>query len=181
MPHQGCHRGLAADTVARASRRCGPSRALRGGCTYICQGCVATFAQPLRGWEVINPELSYSIRPGGIIALAPSPRGDLGVRGHWCENSGALGTKVRVTCDLCNSFSCENVQKCTMGSSTSAASPASLTSLHGSSPSSLVFSSFQLRCGGVAQLSSRAHLQHPEHVCRPFCIKKRQVFRSQVY
>ena len=37
-----------------------------------------------------------------------------------------------------------------MGSSTPAASSASPTSLHGSSPSSLVFSSFQLRCGGVA-------------------------------
>ena len=37
-----------------------------------------------------------------------------------------------------------------MGSSTSAASPASPTSLHDSRPSSLMFSSFQLRCGGVA-------------------------------
>ena len=36
------------------------------------------------------------------------------------------------------------------GSSTSAASTASPTSLHGVSPLSLVFSSFQLRCGGVA-------------------------------
>ena len=37
-----------------------------------------------------------------------------------------------------------------MGSSTSAASPAYHTSLHGSNPLSLMFSSFQLRCGGVA-------------------------------
>ena len=36
------------------------------------------------------------------------------------------------------------------GSSTSAASPASPTSLHGSGPSSLMSGSFQLRCGGVA-------------------------------
>ena len=37
-----------------------------------------------------------------------------------------------------------------MGSSTSASSPASPASLHGRIPSSLVFSSLQLRCGGAA-------------------------------
>ena len=47
-------------------------------------------------------------------------------------------------------------------SSTSAASPASPASLHGSNPPSLMFSSFQLPQEGFARLA-QAQLQHPEH------------------
>ena len=47
-------------------------------------------------------------------------------------------------------------------SSTSAASPASAASLHGSNPLSLMFSSFQLPREGFARLA-QAQLQHPEH------------------
>jgi hypothetical protein len=47
-------------------------------------------------------------------------------------------------------------------SSTSAASPASPASLHGSNPPSLMFSSFHLPQEGFARLA-QAQLQHPEH------------------